>query len=284
MKSLRKSNSGFTLIELLVVIAIIAILAAILFPVFAKAREKARQIACLSNMKQLSLGMMQYTQYYDELLCPSFYGYAQGWGGYIYPYVKSTGVYKCPDDSTASKVAGGKTVTPVSYAMNTDLATFGASVYMPGRSLAELNSPSNTVLLFEVSNDVADVTKLDEGANFGSSSPPSGYMSASSNGFYDQMNGCYGWPGTDSCQPKNAAGTNWGGGGAQYGGPARHTDGANYAATDGHVKYLRPTQISIGNNANASTNAQNLGTRVAAGTDNMTLDSGGRAVMTFSTK
>ena len=59
---------GFTLIELLVVIAIIAILAAILFPVFARAREKARQTACLNNVKQLSLAVMQYTQDYDEIL------------------------------------------------------------------------------------------------------------------------------------------------------------------------------------------------------------------------
>jgi prepilin-type N-terminal cleavage/methylation domain-containing protein len=65
MQTSRKS--GFTLIELLVVIAIIAILAAILFPVFAQAREKARQITCASNMKQLGLGIIQYTQDYDEI-------------------------------------------------------------------------------------------------------------------------------------------------------------------------------------------------------------------------
>jgi prepilin-type N-terminal cleavage/methylation domain-containing protein/prepilin-type processing-associated H-X9-DG protein len=97
---------GFTLIELLVVIAIIAILAAILFPVFAKAREKARQASCLSNVKQLSLGFMQYVQDYDEVM-PQAGAYENvtwpngGTGGNfwpcrIYPYVKNIQVYNCP--------------------------------------------------------------------------------------------------------------------------------------------------------------------------------------------
>ena len=75
-------RAGFTLIELLVVIAIIAILAAILFPVFAKAREKARQIACASNMKQIGLGIIQYTQDNDETF-PSGVWSGSGWAGAI---------------------------------------------------------------------------------------------------------------------------------------------------------------------------------------------------------
>src|SRR6187402_1264628 len=102
------SRSAFTLIELLVVIAIIAILAAILFPVFAKVREKARQTSCTSNMKQLGLAFMQYSQDNDEMNPSGIYIGATslpvgaGWGGQIYSYVKSTGVYKCPDDANGS--------------------------------------------------------------------------------------------------------------------------------------------------------------------------------------
>ena len=100
---------GFTLIELLVVIAIIAILAAILFPVFAKAREKARQAACTSNLKQIGLAALQYEQDYDEIAVPaevawqdpvsSLY-YAEGWPVILQPYTKSTGVFNCPDATT----------------------------------------------------------------------------------------------------------------------------------------------------------------------------------------
>ena len=98
---------GFTLIELLVVIAIIAILAAILFPVFAKVREKARQSSCASNMKQLALATLMYGQDYDEQFpigYISLNGNVTSWPGEIAPYLKSTGVLVCPDDAKAGQI------------------------------------------------------------------------------------------------------------------------------------------------------------------------------------
>src|SRR5690606_28544578 len=82
-------SKGFTLIELLVVIAIIAILAAILFPVFARARENARRASCMSNEKQLALGLLMYTQDYDERLPDYHGGTAPYFPDLIFPYVKS---------------------------------------------------------------------------------------------------------------------------------------------------------------------------------------------------
>jgi prepilin-type N-terminal cleavage/methylation domain-containing protein/prepilin-type processing-associated H-X9-DG protein len=100
------TRRGFTLIELLVVIAIIAILAAILFPVFAKAREKARQSSCLSNVKQIGLAVMQYKQDYDECWPWELYNVTWqptvplGWGGEIGPYVKNSQIFMCPSATT----------------------------------------------------------------------------------------------------------------------------------------------------------------------------------------
>lgn len=121
--SARKCKKGFTLIELLVVIAIISILAAILFPVFARARENARRASCMSNLKQIGIGVMMYTQDFDEKLpnavacgsqmletgvltnqgvstsCASV-GYLHLWWHMIYPYVRSTQVFICPSSGT----------------------------------------------------------------------------------------------------------------------------------------------------------------------------------------
>jgi prepilin-type N-terminal cleavage/methylation domain-containing protein/prepilin-type processing-associated H-X9-DG protein len=88
-------RSGFTLTELLVVIAIIAILASILFPVFAHAREKARQTSCASNLKQLSLAFICYADDYDETMPPSFNA-ANYWFEVLQPYVRNTQIFACP--------------------------------------------------------------------------------------------------------------------------------------------------------------------------------------------
>lgn len=116
MKSIHKSSArGFTLIELLVVIAIIALLAAILFPVFGRARENGRRAACQSNLKQIGLGLIQYTQDYDETLSADWYGPGTGatesdetqdgrykWYDAIYPFVKSEQVFICPSFNTST--------------------------------------------------------------------------------------------------------------------------------------------------------------------------------------
>ncbi|MES2465493.1 MAG: DUF1559 domain-containing protein, partial [Armatimonadota bacterium] len=100
-------RSAFTLIELLVVIAIIAILAAILFPVFAQAREKARQTSCLSNMKQLGLAMVQYAQDYDEALVPFQVTTSTStlFNFLLDPYVKNQGVWTCPAEPQQNTAA-----------------------------------------------------------------------------------------------------------------------------------------------------------------------------------
>src|SRR5438105_4123167 len=170
----RRERAGFTLIELLVVIAIIAILAALLFPVYAQAREKARQTSCLSNLKQLGLAFMTYVQDYDERFPNSglergcgggpggslsaddaYYGIRSNWvpsgrirppishpgwkidNGALYPYTKNKGIYRCPSDTgLSSRVDGG-----ISYSMNGYLAPFYA--------LAAIDLPSRITLLVD---------------------------------------------------------------------------------------------------------------------------------------
>lgn len=180
MKSGINKKQAFTLIELLVVIAIIAILAAILFPVFAKAREKARQTSCLSNLKQLGLGVMQYTQDYDEYVPYADNGAVGSWRYAIYPYVKSVNVYNCPSNQTnyaADYRATGPNVNypnglafQVHYATASDDAdAYGTSgtTYEPAGtvsnplfalpkdagwspvSIARYNSPSSLIMLME---------------------------------------------------------------------------------------------------------------------------------------
>ncbi len=148
---------GFTLIELLVVIAIIAILAAILFPVFAQAREKARQSGCLSNVKQMALAALQYAQDYDETL-PVAIGGLPDWSLFwttvelLHPYVNSTQITRCPSDPVGSvNLSSFPGLGRYSYVWNR-----AAFAYMvPGmpagtvRTLADIPSPADTTCFFD---------------------------------------------------------------------------------------------------------------------------------------
>lgn len=153
----RRNREAFTLIELLVVIAIIAILAAILFPVFARAREKARQTSCLSNVKQLSLATLMYAGDYDEML-PVAIGGLPDWSHFwstielLQPYVRNSQISACPSDPEGSvnftTFAG---LGRYSYVWNR-----AAFAYMvPGmpagtvRNLASIPLPSDTTCFFD---------------------------------------------------------------------------------------------------------------------------------------
>lgn len=160
-------RDGFTLIELLVVIAIIAILAAILFPVFARARENARRASCQSNLKQIGLGVMQYTQDYDEKLPARvvFTNPTRSWRVIIQPYVKSTQLFACPSntgntlDTQDNGVGSDQTpaAMPRSYSINGSNDNIGGTAPSENAgtsaSLAALGSPSMLVLVGETDPD-----------------------------------------------------------------------------------------------------------------------------------
>jgi len=205
------NKRAFTLIELLVVIAIIAILAAILFPVFAKAREKARQTTCSSNLKQLATAWTEYNQDYDDNVVPYRAGGAGTqaffWAGMMMSYVKSDGVFQCPDTTPAI-------AHPLTYSLNTGAAG------TPNLSLAGFTSPAQTPVFLENYgsqqgvNDTGGFWLLDSGVT----------ISGSTTACVRSMNP----PGTGSGNSDN---------GALIAG-GLHTGGANYSFADGHVRWL----------------------------------------------
>ena len=158
---------AFTLIELLVVIAIISILAAILFPVFGRARENARRSSCASNFKQIGLAALQYAQDYDETM-PLFsyngfggYGGADGarWADMIFPYVKSTQIFDCPSGTkTTAKFVGGQFLDIGTYSYGFVTPSTTQPVGIAGRNLAAIEDTATTLMFVEDG-------RQDEGAN-----------------------------------------------------------------------------------------------------------------------
>ena len=217
-----RHKGAFTLIELLVVIAIIAILAAILFPVFAQAREKARQASCLSNEHQLGLGFLQYLQDYDETLpsagaCTNTQGQTGFWlywdnfdgsnktkttyvpsKGSLYPYVKNSQVYVCPSDTSGQLD---------SYSMNAlitkDENGACANDHF-GYKYASLTTPASTIMISE-END--------------------GYSN-----------------GATGVTPKGGTDDGYETPGGNLPSP-RHSGGSCYVLSDGHSKWYKPSQV-----------------------------------------
>jgi len=207
-----KRIRGFTLIELLVVIAIIAILAAILFPVFARAREKARQTTCLNNCKQMGLGALMYSQDYDERIIPQYtsntpdgpiihHATVHYWCDLMYPYVKNTQIFRCP--SKPEGVGFGI----VAYGCNGWIVRAATSAF----KLPQIVYPAETVMFAD-----SGWTEANEGGGAYSNSICFQYSS---------------WGPTTFV-------------------PQRHNGGANYTFCDGHAKWhdmqLDPASTYVG--------------------------------------
>ena len=244
-------SSGFTLIELLVVIAIIAILAAILFPVFAQAREKARQTSCLSNMKQMGLAVLMYSQDYDERFPQGMdTNWQNAWPSTVQPYVKSLDLFRCPDDSdhTQADWTNGWGGVAVSYAANGYVGWDGTQNVMFGvigvgqdwianntASLAKVTRPADTIMLGEYHNsDKAKATPT----YFGNLSyyGPGSIFSNVQWGWMEAPPGIIP-DGTRDIKAKYPLG--------QSGSVSdKHSGLSNFAFCDGHAKAMRPTQTN----------------------------------------
>lgn len=186
-KTESNTKNGFTLIELLVVIAIIAILAAILFPVFAQARENARRASCQSNEKQLAYAALQYTQDYDEKLFGFYTGPAASqvtWMNRLQPYMKSIQIFKCPSETEAT-IVGGITSANTSYCYNNLFLSDSANTASAGGvALAAITNVAETVMFGETTNNVPPATRYTCNPT-GSNKPQAPHMEGGNFAFVD---------------------------------------------------------------------------------------------------
>jgi prepilin-type N-terminal cleavage/methylation domain-containing protein/prepilin-type processing-associated H-X9-DG protein len=252
---------GFTLIELLVVIAIISILAAILFPVFARARENARKTSCLSNMKQMGLGLEQYKQDYDQVY-PMAYFYKNGstsangyyhWSGTIQPYVKSHQLFVCPSHSGG----GHEPTNPTMDTQAPRLSYIANELVMPRMKFAgipdmnvvndsSIDAPGEVIMVAEIAdhlNNLAGTSPSGGAAANKSHRPTAGVSEGGTSTEYDAENGTgalYATPASVAVDAiENPA---VGKPHIMYASHKRHLDGANYLFTDGHAKWMRLEQ------------------------------------------
>jgi len=253
-------------------------LAAILFPVFGRARENARKSACQSNLKQIGLGFIQYTQDFDEHFMPGLldddgYGVGIGWAGQIMPYIKSTQVFLCPsyDPTEAAAFPVAPPFVRISYALNSNITSEQTGIGI-NQAIAALNQPAKTIMLLEVTSAfkflVASDGQEDRGSN------PADYASPATNGHRKRMWKNQSGSANDAGSFKTGctgrrSGTNCleGPGSANYNGPGQHLEGANYLLADGHVKWFKGTNVSTGWAPAASMTAQTTynGTSQACG-------------------
>ena len=214
------SRRGFTLIELLVVIAIIGLLAAILFPIFAKMRENGRRTMCLSNIRQISIAVMAYEQDHDTFFPPTLTPEGD-WAGAVLPYAPANDVFRCP---SCPVPAGWEVNTPnfpedtaKGYAVNTSL--YDTDAKNSPLSTTQVHFPSSTVFLCEFAYRSGPRTGETE------------YPSALS--------------GPDDGEELGAGQSFLGVAGAR-----RHNGGSNYAFVDGHAHWYSPAQVSRANQGN----------------------------------
>jgi prepilin-type N-terminal cleavage/methylation domain-containing protein/prepilin-type processing-associated H-X9-DG protein len=262
----RSAKRAFTLIELLVVIAIIAILAAILFPVFAQAREKARAISCLSNIKQVTLSFQMYLQDYDEQMVPLWnytpdpvlvaanccnFGPYDYWPSLLNPYIKSWQIFKCPDAADPQGVWGaganawwGNWMQFTSIGYNyLELGDWVGCTGTAGVSLAAVDSPASTIAFTDSanqgegqpvpSNAQGGIPFVNAPAQYAAIVPAPVTCT-----WYDGVRGGFDW----AQAPKNPSPdfTGWT--------INRHSNGINVGWVDGHAKFLQQSALWAGTN------------------------------------
>jgi prepilin-type N-terminal cleavage/methylation domain-containing protein/prepilin-type processing-associated H-X9-DG protein len=245
VEKMSQTKRAFTLIELLVVIAIIGLLAAILFPVFATARDKARQSACLSNLKQIGLGVVQYMQDNDETT-PALETSLKGWAGKIYPYVKNAQVFVCPSDENKALgfVPATTTINGVAYAYrrlsyvyNFNVHGFVAGTARRGLLASQFTGPSQSILMFEIDPGSGIMKAPIECTEEIDSPINNGLLGGSYHAIAGKMDNTL--AGSIPWELRHKAG-----------------DGGNYLFLDGHAKFLRGSSVSAGSSPANSAAAQ----------------------------